>query len=95
MKKRVGKKTLVRYAAESKRWSAEMPSRAQQCLYVYSDSCREEELTVCCLKSNFGTHGIKSIRNFAKSSYKEFGVRMVIFAGYQQTPEDANPTISW
>ena len=30
-----------------------------------------------------------------KFSYKEFVVHMIIFASYQQTPEDANPTISW
>jgi hypothetical protein len=41
MRSQISKKTLVRYEAKAKRWSAEKPSQSQQCQYVNFDSCRD------------------------------------------------------
>jgi hypothetical protein len=36
----------------------------------------------------FKKKGLQAIHSFAKSAYEEFGMRMVILAGYQEKPGD-------
>jgi membrane protease subunit (stomatin/prohibitin family) len=40
----------------------------------------------------FAKKGVPALRSFAKTAYEEFGVRMVILAGYQLEPGE--PIIS-
>jgi hypothetical protein len=83
----------IKYKAQAMKWTDEKPPPSEQRRCVHVNLSSRRQFSKSHWASMLEKHSVRVFREFTESVYSQFGMRIVIFAGFQD--RDGDPAISW
>ena len=89
IEKELSEETRIKYRADAKKWSTQLPPPLVQRWYVHTNYSSWEQETLSHQTRNHKKHGATAIYGFAEYAYRHFGMCMAILMAHEDANSDA------